>query len=916
MRTRLLCLAVLLLTFSTFAQSKASSVAGAQQSVGALRLEVKDPSGKVMEASGKLESLSTGVARVFQTDAQGKYTFEGLAYGRYRLEVSREGFATQSVLINVQSNESVARTVTLALSSLAYKLDVVATTPLPGVDLEPDQIPAPVQAATRRDIERSGALNLSDFLNRRLSGVFVNEIQGNPFQPDVNYRGYTASPLLGTPQGLSVYMDGVRLNQPFGDVVSWDLIPRIAIAEIALMPGSNPLFGLNTLGGALSIQTKDGRSQHGTSLELGGGSFGRGTADFEHGGYNSKGLNWYLGSSLFFEDGWRENSPSNVRQFFGKLGWQRTKTTLGLTVAYASNLLTGNGLQEQRLLDRDYASIYTKPDITGNQSPFINLTARHSMTARLIFSANVYYRYIRTNTFNGDINEDSLDQSVYQPSAAERAALAAAGYTGVPASGATAANTPFPFWRCIGQVLLRDEPAEKCNGLLNLTHSQQRNYGLSGQMTWFGAPRGHHNQFTVGAAYDGNSVGFQQSSQLGFINPDRSITGVNAFSDGVTGGDVDGEPFDTRVNLRGRIHTGSVFATDTLSIGVKWSITLSGRFNRSSINNKDLILPEAGPGSLTGDHVFDRFNPAVGVTFRPWSRLNAYASYTEGNRAPTSIELGCADPNTPCKLPNALAGDPPLKQVVTRTVEAGLRGGMEGKLNWNLGWFRADNRQDILFVASDQTGFGYFKNFGRTLRQGMKLDIDGQLWRVSLGGSYNFLDATFQSPELVDGSSNSANDAEAKGLEGLIEIAPGAQIPLIPRHIFKAYADLQATSRFTVNLGLVTMSGVYARGNENNLHQPDGLYYLGSGKSPGYAVANLGARYQVTRWLQFFAQVNNLFDRKYFTAAQLGPTGFTATETFIARPFAAVDGEFPVQHATFYAPGAPRGAWGGVRIKF
>src|SRR5262249_25335243 len=163
----------------------------------------------------------------------------------------------------------------LSLSSLAFKMDVIGTTPLPGVDLEPKEIPTPVQAATRRDIDMSGALDLSDFLNRRLSSVYVNEIQGNPFQPDVNYRGYTASPLLGTPQGLSIYMDGVRLNQPFGDIVSWDLIPRVAIAEMAVMPGSNPLFGLNTLGGSLSIQTQDGRSPHGTSLKIGGGSFGR-----------------------------------------------------------------------------------------------------------------------------------------------------------------------------------------------------------------------------------------------------------------------------------------------------------------------------------------------------------------------------------------------------------------------------------------------------------------------------------------------------------------------------------------------------------------------------------------------------------------------------------------------------------------
>ena len=142
-----------------------------------------------------------------------------------------------------------------------------------------------MQTATEAQIAESGALDLSDFLNRRLNGVYVNEVQGNPFQPDLNYRGYTASPLLGTPQGLSVYMDGVRLNQPFGDVVSWDLIPRVAIAEMTLVPGSNPLYGLNTLGGAVSIQTKDGLDNIAArQLELSGGSFGRGSVEFEHGG--------------------------------------------------------------------------------------------------------------------------------------------------------------------------------------------------------------------------------------------------------------------------------------------------------------------------------------------------------------------------------------------------------------------------------------------------------------------------------------------------------------------------------------------------------------------------------------------------------------------------------------------------------
>src|SRR5262249_32318305 len=155
------------------------------------------------------------------------------------------------------------------------KVDVISTTPLPGVDLDREKIAAPVQVGTSGDIEESGALDLSEFLNRRISDVYVNEIQGNPYQPDVNYRGYTASPLLGTPQGLSVFMDGVRLNQPFGDVVSWDLFPRIAISSMTLMPGSNPLYGLNTLGGALAIQTKDGRTNKGGSIQALYGSHDR-----------------------------------------------------------------------------------------------------------------------------------------------------------------------------------------------------------------------------------------------------------------------------------------------------------------------------------------------------------------------------------------------------------------------------------------------------------------------------------------------------------------------------------------------------------------------------------------------------------------------------------------------------------------
>jgi len=774
---------------------------------------------------------------------------------------------------------------------------VVATTPLPGVEQPVDRVPAPVQTATAADLENSGALDLSDFANRRLQGVHVNEMQGNPFQPDVNYRGYTASPLLGTPQGLSVYMDGVRLNQAFGDVVSWDLIPRMAIASTALMPGSNPMFGLNTLGGALAVTTKSGLSAPGTTIQGSYGSDVRRAIDFEHGGSRNARFHWYLAGTLFAEDGWRDDSPSDVRQIFGKLGWERPHGSASVTVAHARNALNGNALQELRLLDRDAASVYTKPDETLNRATFLNAALRHTGSGAVAVSGNVYYRDIGTRTFNGDVNEASLDQNLYLP-------------------GETPANTPFPSSRCLLDVRLNEEPAEKCNGLLNRTHTAQHNAGASGQLTRFDSVAGRRNQLTAGAAFDRSRAAFTQSSELGYLNPDRSITGVHAFGDGgVTGGTVDGEPYDTRVDLDGLTTTWSAFASDTLSFGDRVHVTAAGRFNRTTVENRDGIRPGGGEGSLDGSHVFSRFNPAAGVTVNTARGVNLYAGYNEGSRAATSIELGCADPEQPCKLPNAMAGDPPLSQVVTRTLETGVRGHSRG-VAWNASYFRAVNRDDILFVQSEQTGFGYFKNFGRTRREGLEFGARTRAGRAEVGGGYTFLSATFQSPEHVNGDSNSASAAAAPGLEGAIDIAPGDRMPLIPRHMLKVYADVQVTRALGVDVDLMALSGVAARGNENGDHEADGVYYLGPGVTEPYAVVNLGARYALTPWLTLTGQVNNLFDRRYSTAALLGSTAFTAAGTFVARPFPAVGGQFPLTHSTFYAPGAPIRAWAGLRIRF
>ncbi len=793
-------------------------------------------------------------------------------------------------------------------------IEVVGVAPLPGLDLPRDQVAAPVQTATGAELSRSGALGIADFMSRKLGSVHINEVQGNPFQPDVNFRGYSASPLLGTAQGLSVYLDGVRLNQPFGDVVSWDLIPKSALAGITLMPGSNPLFGLNTLGGALALQTKDGRSHPGTVFQLSAGSHRRVQGEFEHGGSNALGLSWFGTANVFSERGWRDTSPSDVRQLFGKLAWASGLTRATLTLALADTDLYGNGLQEESMLARDRASVYTKPDQTRNRSTLLNFSAVHELSDALSFSGNAYWRKLRTRTLNGDINEASLDQQLYTLSADDRAALDAAGI-GYPAS-ITPANTPFPYLRCIAQALQNDEPGEKCNGLLNRSETSQHNHGIGAQLNFQTQTGSVKHQIVAGTAFDASRVRFTQSTELGYLNPDRSVTGVGAFADGVNGGVVDNEPFDTAVNLRARTRTWSVYAADTLSLTPELHLNISARYNRVTVTNRDQLRSAPDPASLDGDHVFSRLNPALGLTWNPSRSLQFYAGYNEGSRAPTAIELGCANPDQPCKLPNAMAGDPPLRQVVTRSVEAGVRGEVAGGTSWRAGVFRAENADDLLFVADDAAGFGYFKNFGKTRRQGLELGLNTRSGPISVDLSYTLIAATYRSEEIVNGAGNSSNSA-GPGLEGTITITPGKRIPLIPRQTFKAGLSLDLNAQWAFDLDAVAVSGAWARGNENNEHAPDGNISFGPGRSAGYAVFNLGGSYTPSKGLRFFARINNLLDRRYATAAQLGSTGFDANGHFAARPFPAnADGDYPLRGSTFFAPGAPRSFSVGLRYAF
>jgi outer membrane receptor protein involved in Fe transport len=264
-----------------------------------------------------------------------------------------------------------------------------------------------------------------------------------------------------------------------------------------------------------------------------------------------------------------------------------------------------------------------------------------------------------------------------------------------------------------------------------------------------------------------------------------------------------------------------------------------------------------------------------------------------------------------------MAGDPPLDQVVTHTFEVGVRGLVAQSIAWNVGVFRADNRDDIMFVADETSGFGFFQNFGRTRRQGVEAGVKAGFGTIDVGANYTLLDATYRSREEVLGEGNSTNE-EGAGFEGTIDVESGDRIPMTPRHIFKTFAAWQVVPQFSVNADLISVAGSYVRGNENNEHEPDGVFYIGPGRAGGYTVVNLGAEFRPIPALKIFAQVNNLFDREYYTGGQLGSTGFNAVGNFVARPFAGpiVDGERPLLGSTFFAPGAPRAYWAGVRYSF
>lgn len=700
-------------------------------------------------------------------------------------------------------------------------IDVVGTTPLPSIGTPINQVPANVQTGSSKELSQQESLDLSEYLDNNLGSVNTSNTVANPYQADVSFRGFTASPLLGTPQGLSVYMDGVRVNEAFGDIVNWDLIPANAIANINLIPGSNPLFGLNTLGGALAVHTKSGSNFPGVKITAYGGSWARRALEFEAGGADKdKNLDYFVAGNIFKENGWRDHSQSDVKQIFGKVGWQDDKSDLDLSIALADTYMEGTQAVPLSAYNKPEKA-YTYPDSIGNEMVMLNLKGSHFITDDKLVAGNVYYRKNRTDGFNS--NAESL-------------------------------------------------AAGDSSNISTLT--DQDGFGAALQLSLLGDLAGHKNQFTVGASADFGRTEFTSDSYEATVIGHETVNDDPLVSNGM-------------VRLKTRNDYYGIYATDTFSVTDKLHLTMSGRYNVAKIKLSGFSVDDLGTvGDLNGDHTYTRFNPAVGFNYNPSKTLGFYGSYNEGMRAATPVELSCADENRPCALPNAFAADPHLNKVVAKTYEGGVRGKLSDKVNWNMGVYSTQNTDDIQFIASNSTGFGYFKNVGETRRRGIELGLNGKLDKLTLAANYGFVDATYQSDFVVGSEANSTADGS-----GQIQVNKGDRIPGIARQTLKFRVAYDVTPDWNVGTNIVFASGQYARGDENNQDV--------NGKVPGYGVMHLDTHYNLNQNWKLFAKVNNVFDTKYATFGVLGENIFNANT--------------PEQ---FRSPAAPRAAWVGLTYEF
>ena len=715
---------------------------------------------------------------------------------------------------------------------------VISATPIPGLGTPLQEVPSQVQSITAGEVRKNPQPDLPSMLEQSLSGVSVSNGQGNAHQAELGFRGFSASPVLGSPQGLSVFIDGMRANEAFGDNLNWDLIPANAIATTHLISGSNPAYGLNTLGAALSINTKSGFSFPGQSVRMSAGAFGRRAMEFEAGGHG-RNADWFVAGNALNEEGWREHSPSAIRQLFAKTGWQDERTDLDLTLIAADNRLHGTQALPLRMLGTPRQP-YTWPDHTDNGMAMVALRASHFLAGDTLLSGNVYRRSFFSENVSSNTNDNFDTAQATGPGNAQ--------------------------------------------GFNNRSRVQQQTWGASLQLGIEGSLRNRPNQLTLGAAIDQGRVRYSQQQQEATFIEDRNTVGIGTFTP----------------QTAARISNTSIgiYFVNRWNFSERWTLSVSGRQDIASVGIRD---SSGTAPRLDGDHRFSRFNPAAGLTFNPAAGTTLFGNFSQGMRAPTPMELTCADAAAPCRLPNSFLADPPLNPVIAQTIEAGFRlrsrpaakpGTMMPDtpafaLNGTL--FRTVSRDDIQFIASGgAVNAGFFRNVGETERRGFDLGASALLGRFKLAGSYTRVDARFLSAFRAHSQNNSAADGN-----GDIEVASGNRITGIPLHTFKLRGDWTVTPAWNINVSMNQVGRQYARGDENNADA--------AGMLPSYRVFNLASSHDLGGGWDAHLKMDNLFNRAYQSFGQIGRNFFNGP----GRSFDAA----AASAEQFRTPGAPRAAW-------
>jgi iron complex outermembrane receptor protein len=771
---------------------------------------------------------------------------------------------------------------------------VVSNTPLQGPGIDKDKIPSMTSTVTADDFQRSYSQNVTDTLFQRVPGVTLSDPNGNNVQQEIRYRGFAASPLQGTPQGLAVYMNGIRLNESFGDTVNWDLIPTNAIQRADIFT-NNPIFGLNALGGAISLQTKNGFTYKGLEVDTQGGSFGRAQGGLQYGAEMG---NWgiYIAAQGLNDDGWRLKSPARLGRIFGDIGYRDDRAESHLYGAISSSSFGVAAATPVQMLANDWRSVYTTPQTTKNDMALIGVNGKYAVTDTWSVQGNMYGRFFRQDHVDG--NDGNVERCSAASSFANRLCLEDDGFPRpVPFVGAAALafrnqfvildqnNQPIPCPPGAGNTC---SPVPY--GTIDRTNTRSDTYGGSLQATNDDKIFGHGNHFTVGGSVDRGTTAFGATSTLGYIYPDLSV-GYNPSIPGNgsvihTLGNVGYTPvsIDTRNTYYG------LYLSDTFDITEKLSATAGARYNVAKIRVRDVLGTSP---DLNSDSTFSRLNPVSGLTYKiaPW--ISVYGGYSESNRAPTPLELGCSNPSKPCLLESFLVSDPPLEQVVAQTYEAGLRGRSafaDGALEWKAGLFRTDSKNDIITLASFIQGRGYYQNVPETRRQGVELSAEYKSARWLAYAGYSYIDATYRFNGTLASPNNPSSDTD-----GNIFVVSGNRIPGVPQHQFKAGADYLITPQWKLGADLVFVGERFYVGDDANQNS----------KLPSYAVVNLHSSYQVNENITVFAVINNLFNKQY----ALFGTYFESEGTSKAGlPITLTDQRTQV-------PGQPFAIYGGIRVK-